>query len=1032
MTKRFSVKGSWRLLMPVAVVLFFSCHREDRKVVWPNFKPIEAFFLARQGADGASFSRNYLDALHNLSLLPTLRSLPYGFNGNWVSRGPSSIGARVNVIQRHPVDSLTFYLGFSSGGLWRTDNGGKSWVSIFDDYPYLAIADIQIDPRNPKILYVATGDPNISGYPFVGDGIYKSIDGGQHWINIGPAGIQVISKVLVHPLRSDILFAASMGLPFNRDRLRGIYRSLNGGQTWEKILHAADDTGFIDLLVDPFNPETLFAASWPRVRNNRESLLTGPMAGIWKTSDGGTTWRQVNQGLKPVVRGRIGLVASKRTPGLLYAISMGENSEWEGVYRSTNGAEFWSSALYDESTQPLPSNAMGAFGWYFGKIEVNPFQDQDVFVLGVDLWRSRDGGKNWKLSAPAWYESIVHADKHDLVFLNQREWLLATDGGVYITRDEGNTWSDFEQIPTTQFYRIAINPHVTDRFYGGAQDHGTLQGNLQDNWSRLYGGDGFQQVFHPGNPKVMYTLSQNGNIQVSTNEGLSFDNATKGIDRSEPVAWDAPLSMSPFNPDILYTGTSRIYQNTSGTNVSWKPISPVLTDANVFGARFHNITAVKESPLQKGLLYVGTSDANCWRYDVQTTTWTNISAGLPDRFVTGVFPSPHFPNDVFVTLSGYRDNDMQSYIFYSRDLGKTWISLRGDLPMLAINDLLIIPNRGDSILFAATDGGVYGSINGGKQWSRLGLNLPNVAVYNLAYQAARQELVAGTFGRSLHTYSLKAILEGGIILTRNPAVLQINADGDPVSMDIQSNTRWTLINQTSFLSPSAISGIGNSRVFIRANRNESLASRSGRLVLRGEGSNDSLLVSVTQAGAKPYFTLNPDKFQFKSEGGSQWLDLQSNTSWRVLDTSVFLSPGISLGMGQARLSITCAPNPDFQPREGYLKIAAEGVGTLTIFVSQAARKAQGTQTGRMSAISFRIFPNPIQGEYLYLRRAGFWDTTPVKGAVYDAQGRIVSFFDMPGYQDEIRLSSLSWQPGIYYLTLRDLQGTWIFSDILKR
>jgi len=282
----------------------------------------------------------------------------------------------------------------------------------------------------------------------------------------------------------------------------------------------------------------------------------------------------------------------------------------------------------------------------------------------------------------------------------------------------------------------------------------------------------------------MYTLTQNGNILVSANKGLSFNSAMNGIDKFEPVSWDAPLIRSPFNSNILFTGTSRVYKNTTGRNAVWKAISNDLTDGNIYGARFHNITSLNESSILQGLIYAGTSDANCWRYDPETSLWTNITSGLPERYVTSIQASPTFSDHVFVTQSGYKDNDWQSHIFLSRERGEKWKSIKGDLPYIAINDLVVIPGKKDSLLFVATDAGVYGSVNAGKNWYRLGRKVPLVAVYDLQYVPENKELIAGTFGRSIHTYSLKSLLENKYTLSVSPSNFNFTATGGKMNINI--------------------------------------------------------------------------------------------------------------------------------------------------------------------------------------------------------------------------------------------------------
>ena len=996
-----------------------------------SFKPVENYFLIRQFFNDESTTKKYIESLNNISITPNLRSVPKGFDENWILRGPNKIGARVNVIKPDPKNNQIVYLGFSSGGLWKTLDGGQTWNAIFDNFPWLAIADVNIDPINSKIIYVATGDPNISGYPFVGDGVYKSVDGGQTWKNIGPAGTQVISKILINPVNTYILYASSMGLPFQRDKQRGIYKSINGGITWEKIWHVADDTGIIDIILDPFNANVIYAASWPRVRNNRESLLSGVNASIFKSVDGGNSWIKSDNGLKFGPKGRIGLVASKLTPNLLFSIVIGENNEWEGFYKSVNGGTTWVNLLTNTGSNSLPNNAMGGFGWYFGKIEINPKNDQDLFILGVDLWRSKDGGATWFLGAPPWYENNVHADKHDLVFLNETNLLLASDGGVYQSKDNGQSWIDYEEVPATQFYRIASNPHKPDAYYGGAQDHGTLKGENPQNWVRLYGGDGFQQVFDPNNDNIFYTLTQNGNILVTTNKGLSFIAAMNGIDKSEPVAWDAPLIRSSFNANTLYTGTSRVYKNTEGANAYWKAMSNDLTDGNIYGARFHNITTIHESTKLSALVYAGTSDANCWRYDPETNIWTNISNGLPQRYITSVQASPTFTDNVYVTLSGYKDNDWQSHIFLSKEKGNKWRSIKGDLPYISINDLVIIPNHSDSLLFIATDAGVYGSINAGLNWHKLGKNLPMVAVYDLHYVPEKMELIAGTFGRSIHTYKLTTLLEKKYSLTVSPTNLSIPSIGGNFSLNIVSNTQWSIYNANSFIRITPTSGVDNSIVSLICEPNNSVLPRTDKMVIKGTGV-DSTVVSITQNGILPTFTVSPQNISFTSGNQSQKISIETNTSWKVFKNVDYIKTNVTAGSGNTFIEVTCSINLTANPRTELLKFLPNGMDTILVKITQAGNAVSANKEVSNKYSSFQVFPNPILYDFITLKKTNglFEESTTV--SLYQVNGHLIKSYQVPIFSEELVLRLPQLSKGIYLLVVRNSKNQIIQSEKLVK
>lgn len=715
--------------------------------------PAEDFFLARNYPDGKVGVKALRSALKDALSRAQVKS--NGFDEAWSVQGPGNIGARINTIAVNPQNEDIIYVGFSNGGVWKTTDGGATWLPIFDGQTNLSIGDIALDPFNPDVVYVGTGDPNISGYPWIGNGLWKSPDGGQTWQYLGLEETSIISRILIHPQNPDIIYAATMGLPFERNLHRGVYRSTDGGQSWVQVLFISDQAGVTDLQMDPFDPNTLYAAGWDRIRNNKESLITGPGARIYKSTNGGTSWQQLAGGLPEGDQGRPAIALSRLTSGLVYARFVDTNSNLQGIYKSTDGGQSWSSLPLDGVQQ-----ALGGFGWYFGTFAVHPQMDDRLYLLGIDLWEYHPDSEFWSMVGTPWYMYFLHADKHDLVFSPSGNMYLATDGGLYKSTDDGLTWTDIENIPATQFYRVAYNPHQPTLYYGGAQDNGTTAGNAANinAWERIFGGDGFQIAFHPENENVFYVETQYGNISVTDNSGLNFYSADEGIYDQDRRNWDMPYIISPHNPDVLYAGTYRVYKSTTGVFPDFEPISEDLTDGLVLHPRYHNITALSESPVQKGLLFVGTADGNLWRSPDDGTTWVKISNGLPDRYVSDVVASPSVKTRVFAAHSGYKDNEFIPRLFRSDNNGATWTDVSGDLPNLAINELFIMPGHADSVLFAATDGGVYATLDGGNKWHRLGSNMPMVPVYDLDLNVALNQLIAGTFARAIMTYPLDSLL----------------------------------------------------------------------------------------------------------------------------------------------------------------------------------------------------------------------------------------------------------------------------------
>jgi photosystem II stability/assembly factor-like uncharacterized protein len=402
---------------------------------------------------------------------------------------------------------------------------------------------------------------------------------------------------------------------------------------------------------------------------------------------------------------------------------------------------------------------MGGFGWYFGQVRTNPSNDNDIFLLGVDLWRTTDGGSTWNMAAPSWDQYIVHADKHDLQFLSSTSFLLAADGGLYKTTDNAVNWTDADMTPSTQFYRVNYNPHEPGVYYGGAQDNGTLGGSdtQLSSWIRYLGGDGFQPVFDPIDPNIRYYETQNGSLYYD--DGFSIEDFTWGIDPADRRSWDMPLIMSNFYNTRMYTGTYRVYKNVGAPYDIWTPISPDVTDGVIYGDRYHVITTVEESAANQNILYAGTSDANVWRSLDGGSNWSNVTTGLPNYYVTHIKASPSSGGTVYVAQSGYKSNDYIPHIHKSTNNGTTWSDISGDLPALAINNLEIPEGYNDNIIFAATDGGVYVTIDGGTAWHRLGADMPPVAVYDIVYDTAMHTLIAGTYGRAIQSYNLDSLFQ---------------------------------------------------------------------------------------------------------------------------------------------------------------------------------------------------------------------------------------------------------------------------------
>lgn len=715
-----------------------------------KFAPNDWFFQQRFYPENEINPKLIFQTLMDIENSPSRSNA--ALNTAWVQLGPGNIGGRINCIAIHPTQNQIKLTGSACGGIFKTVNNGLSWYPVFDDQAILAIGEIVFDPSNPNVVYACTGDPNISGTPFIGNGIYKSNDMGETWNYLALNQCGIISDLVIHPNNPSILYAAAMGNPFARDNNRGLYKSTDGGQNWTNILFLADEAGISDVDIDPLNPNNLLAAGWNRIRNNQESLIYGAETKMYRSSDAGQNWTTVAGGFPTYGTSRIGIERSKQNPNKIYAVVVDTTLDMQGVYKSINNGVSWSAL--DLST--LDPYIFNGFGWYFGKLAIDPADDDQIFVLAVDLWRFNASG-TWEMCGPPWYTYEVHADKHDMKFDNAGNYFLATDGGMYKSTDGGFNWTDEENIPNSQFYRIAANPWVSNDQAGGMQDNGTANGNefTLNNWQRIYGGDGFTPHYSPDDPFLFYAETQNGNIVYSEDGGQSFFDGTTGIDINDRRNWDMVYLLSPHNSLNLYTGTYRMYTSTGQVMPNWLPISPDLTDGNIFGDRFHTISTVEESPVVMNKLYAGTTDGNVWT-GTPSGTWTNISAGLPDRYVTNITASPQYPNTVYVSHSGYKDNETIPHIHKSDDNGNTWRDISGDLPNIPVNNILLHPSD-SSTIFIATDAGVYITQNGGNHWDRLGSGMPVIPVFDIAFHPLDNRLLAGTFARSMMAFPLDSL-----------------------------------------------------------------------------------------------------------------------------------------------------------------------------------------------------------------------------------------------------------------------------------
>jgi photosystem II stability/assembly factor-like uncharacterized protein len=710
----------------------------------------------------------------------------------WQFLGPTNISGRSTdiAVVAPKGKNYTTYVATASGGLWKTVNEGTTWEPIFDQASSTTIGDVTIAPSNPGIVWVGTGEANIFRSSQAGCGVWKSIDGGKTWQHMGLAGTYTIPRIVIHPQNPDIVYVASSGHEWTNNEDRGVYKTTDGGKTWTKILYIDDKTGAIDLAMDPSNSETLYAATWQRMRKKWNDPRNEPGysgSGIQKTIDGGKTWKPVNNGLPaPQFRGRIGIDICRSNPNVLYALvdnyevsrelTAQERANIYGVpssgiikgatvYRSDDKGETWKqmSGLTPQLQQVMERHS-GTYGWVFGQVRVDPNDENTVYIMGVPLSVSNDGGKTFR------YLFGMHADHHGMwIDPDNSDYIVnVNDGGIVISYDKGKTWKQFTtNLPVVQFFDIAYDMDNPFRVYGSVQDHGSYRGVVDlsrgrdripaVNFENAPGGEGCSHAIDPTNPNIVYSSAFYGALtrtDLSKTRAEGYKMILPRQFEDEPRLrgqWVAPTIISPHNNEIIYHGMQYLFRSLDRGG-TWEKISPDLTyntKEEMGDIPFHTIFAVSESPLKFGLIYVGTDDGKVHVTKDSGKTWQEITSGLPyQKWVSRVVASAYDLATVYMTQNGKRDDDFTSYVWKSTDYGKTWVSIAGNIPLGPVNVIREDPVNKD-ILYAGTDGGVYVTTDGGKTWNTLGANLPSTYVHDLIIHPRDNIIAVATHGRGV-------------------------------------------------------------------------------------------------------------------------------------------------------------------------------------------------------------------------------------------------------------------------------------------
>ena len=741
--------------------------------------------------------------------------------------GPALMSGRISDIAIHPKNRNVWYICAGSGGVWKTENAGTSWTPVFDSQPSYSIGCVALDPSAPEIVWVGTGE-NVSGrHVGFGDGVYKSLNGGKTWTNTGLGKSEHIGRILVDPLNSNVVYVAAEGPLWSSGGDRGLYKTGDGGKTWTLSLKISEDTGVTSAEFDPANPGVVYAAAYQRRRSVAAFMGGGPESAVYKTEDAGKTWRKLTVGLPAGDKGKIGLAVSPIDPRVVYA-TVEAGPEEKGFYRSTDRGESF------EKRNSYISGGTGPH--YYQEIYADPNVFDRVYQMDPEMMVTDDGGRTWRPVG----ERNKHGDNHALAFVKgDPDYLLdGSDGGAYESHDAGKTWRFFENLPVTQFYKVALdNALPFYNVHGGAQDNGsqigpsrTLNGNGISNfdWAVTYGADGYASAIDPTDPNVVYVEWQEGNLlryDRKSQETVYISPKPAAGDPPLRFNWDSPVVISPFSNKRVYYASQFLWRSEDRGD-SWTKISPDLTrgifrlEQKIMGRQwsvdalwdhgamsmYSTITTVNESPLAEGLVYVGTDDGLIQVTEDGGKTWRKIDkiAGVPDYFfVNKIKASKHDKDTVYAAVDNHKAGDYRPFLLASADRGKTWTNIAGDMPQRTIVWSVAQDNVKKDLLFAGTEFGVYVTVDGGKKWVKLGGGVPTISFRDIEVQEREGDLVGASFGRGffiLDDYSpLRDISEES--LAREATLFPVKKALEYIPLKPIDSTGKGCLGETFYLAP---------------------------------------------------------------------------------------------------------------------------------------------------------------------------------------------------------------------------------------
>jgi photosystem II stability/assembly factor-like uncharacterized protein len=690
----------------------------------------------------------------------------------WRSIGPANMGGRVADVEGVPGNPNVVYVGTASGGIFKTTNAGVTWRPIFDQQSTISVGDIALEPGNPDVVWVGTGESAVRNSISFGDGVYKSTDGGKTWQNVGLRDSERISKILISPRDPNTVYVGALGHAFGPNAERGVFMTTDGGRTWQKTLYIDAQHGVADMDIDPQNPNIVYAAMWFFERKPWTHRSGDDRGGVFKSIDGGRTWKKLEGGL-PKTIGRIGLSVSQSNPNVVYAITEAKEGK---LYRSDDKGETW-RRVSDQA-------GIVSRGFYYTHVRVDPLNENHVYAVASTLYASIDGGRTFRPVT-----GRTHVDYHAFWMdpKDPRRVWVGEDGGVAVSQDAGETWENINNMPIGQFYQV----HADNRapFYnvmGGLQDNGSWTGPSQnrepagiqnDDWRMVSFGDGFWMLNHPDDPDLYLSESQGGNVVRTDMRNreqqlvVPSERANEGGPAAEAAYrfnWNSPLVPSPHDKNTVYLGGNVLFRTTD-FGKSWTPISPDLTTNDKekqkeaggpvafenTGAEYHTtIISIAESPLKAGTIWVGTDDGNLQRTTDGGKTWSNLTKSVPDLKpfspVSHVEPSASDPEVVYAAFDRHMLDDFHPYAFKSTDGGKSWRNISGDLPDHAYVHVVREDPKNPNLIYAGTELGIFASYTSGRDWVSLRLkNLPTVAVHDIKIHPRDNDVIIATHGRSL-------------------------------------------------------------------------------------------------------------------------------------------------------------------------------------------------------------------------------------------------------------------------------------------